>query len=102
MRVPEFIQAVSRAFLTEFSLDGGKTECFGLFLCRIADEHYAAVNNLTGQRRREDFRTERTARLWLGGHLVLNIDNELCDGLTGEKIPDAAERVRAELERERK
>ena len=98
MRVLKFIQTVSKAFLDEFSLDG-QTECFGYFICRISDEHYAAVNNSVGQRAREDFQNKDTAYLWLRGHLVLNIHNELCDGLTGKKIPDAAERVRRESER---
>ena len=47
MRVPNFIQQVSRAFLDDFSLDG-KTECYGYFLCRIDDDHWAAVNNSIG------------------------------------------------------
>lgn len=101
MKIPNFVTNVSRAFLDDFSLDGGKTECLGLFLCRLDDEHFAAVNNTRGQRWREDFRTMKTATLWLQGHTVLNIANECCDGLTGEKIPDVAERVKAELERER-
>lgn len=101
MKIPNFVTNVSRAFLDDFSLDGGKTECLGLFLCRLDDEHFAAVNNTWGQRWREDFRTMKTATLWLQGHMVLNIANECCDGLTGEKIPDVAERVKAELERER-
>ena len=100
MRVPHFIEEVSRAFLECFSLDGGKTECYGYFLCRLEEEHYAAVNNSMGKRIREDFRTKQTACLWLNEHRVLNINNELCDGLTGERIPDAAERVREEIERE--
>lgn len=95
----KFIERVSPAFLETLSLDGGRTECRGYFLCRLGDEHYAAVNNFMGQRWREEFRTEQTACLWLNEHMVLNINNELCDGLTGEKIPDVAERVRAELER---
>ena len=100
MRDLRLIQTAGRDFLRDFSVDG--TECFGFFLCKLDDEHYAAVNNSGGQRKREDFHTKKTAILWLNGHLVLNIDNVLCDGMTGKQIPDAAERVRKEIERERK
>ena len=83
-------------------MDGGRTESKGLFLCYAADEHFIAVNNERGQRWREEFKTEQTARLWLNGHMVLNMNNELCNGLTGEKDPDIAEKVRAELGRRKK
>ena len=99
MRIPTFIQAVSRGFLDNYSLDGGKTECYGLFLCRLEEEHYIAVNNSPAQRMKEEFRSPKTACLWLQGHTVLNYYNQLCNGLTGEKILEAAERVRAEIER---
>lgn len=97
----KFIERVSPAFLETLSLDGGRTECRGYFLCKLGDEHYAAVNNFMGQRWREEFRSLQTAALWLRGHKVLNYTNDLCDGLTGERIPDVAERVKAETERER-
>ena len=101
MKIPSFVTNVSRAFLDDFSLDGGRTECFGLFICRLEDEHFVAVNNQRGQRWQEEFRSLQTAMLWLQGHMVLNYTNDLCDGLTGERIPDVAERVKAEVERER-
>lgn len=100
MRDLVFIQTVSPGFLDCYSLDGGKTECYGYFLCHLDDEHWAAIDNSMGKRHREDFQTMQTACLWLNGHLVLNINNELCDGVTRERIPDVAERVRAEIERE--
>lgn len=98
---PVSIVEVSRGFRDTLSLDGGETECFGLFVCRIDEERYTAINNRWGQRWREDFRTRQTACLWLQGHMCLNIDNVLCDGETGEEIRDVAERVRAESERRR-
>lgn len=100
-KIPEFVVNVSRSFLDDFSLDGGRTECYGLFICRLEDEHFVAVNNQRGQRWQEEFRSLQTAALWLRGHKVLNYTNDLCDGLTGERIPDVAERVKAETERER-
>jgi hypothetical protein len=95
---PVSIVEVSRGFLDTLSLDGGETECFGLFVCRIEEERYAAINNRWGQRWREDFRTRQTACLWLQGHMCLNYHNELCNGETGEKVLDVAERVRKEIE----
>ena len=100
-KIPDFVVNVSRAFLDDFSLDGGRTECFGLFICRLEDEHYVAVNNTRGLRWQEEFRSLQTASLWLRGHTVLNYTNDLCNGMTGERIPDVAERVKAESERER-
>lgn len=99
---PVSIVDVSVGFLDTLSLDGGETECLGLFICRGGEEFYTAMNNQYGQRWREDFRTRRTACLWLQGHMCLNHNNELCNGETGEKILDVAERVRAESERDRK
>lgn len=101
MRGPKYIENVSLGFLDELSLDGGRTECFGRFLCRVEEERYIAVNNKRGNKLREEFKSRRTAALWLSGHLCLNIRNELCDGMTGKKILDVAERVRKEIERER-
>lgn len=97
--IPSHITVVSRAFLTDLSLDGGRTKCTGLFLCYLGEEDYCAVNNSWGQDWRMRFRNYRTACLWLDGHMCLNIHNELCDGETGETIYDVAERVRAESER---
>lgn len=96
---PVSIVEVSRGFLDTLSLDGGETECLGLFICRRGEELYTAVNNQWGQKWREDFRTRQTACLWLQGHMCLNFNNELCNGETGEKILDVAERVRKESER---
>lgn len=95
-----YIEAVPLEFIETLSLDGGETECHGLFLARAEDERWIAVNNTFGQRWREDFQSMRAARLWLQGHWCLNIDNILCDGLTGERILDVAERVRRQNARE--
>lgn len=97
---PDYIELVAPVFLETLSWDGGETECRGLFLARIADDRYVAVNNKLGQRWREEFQSKTTACQWLRGHLCLNIDNILCNGLTGERIPDVAERVRKEIGRE--
>lgn len=97
--IPSHITVVSRGFLPTLSLDGGRTQSKGLFLCYLGEEDYCAVNNSRGQDWRERFRNYRTACLWLQGHICLNIRNELVDGTTGETIYDVAERVRAESER---
>lgn len=68
----------------------------GLFIIPLCknDESYIAVNNLEGRRWIEKFQSKVAAIYWLRGHWCLNIKNELCDGSTGEKILDIAERVR--------
>lgn len=89
------IRSVPEGYLPSFTLDGENEE-EGLFLITQTrqDVCYIAVNNLDGRRWVEKFQNRTTAIYWLLGYWVLNIDNELCDGTTGKKIYDIADRVR--------
>ena len=84
------IRSVSEAFLSHLDEEDG------LFIVTLYGngEAYLAVNNLDGRRWIEKFQNRTTAIYWLLGHWCLNINNELCDGTTGKKIPDIADKVR--------
>lgn len=85
------IRSVSEAFLSRLGEEDG---LYIITLDVKNGESYLAVNNLDGRRWIEKFQNRTTAILWLRGHWCLNIKNELCDGTTGKKISDIADRVR--------
>lgn len=102
MPLPSYIQEVSPAFIDRLSFGDGEPPMRGMFFASVLGpdgEYHIAVNNAQGQGWREEFVSQRTAILWLRGHRVLNRQNQLCDGKTGERILDIAEKVRAETER---
>lgn len=66
----------------------------GHYISEVEDNRWLAFNVGKDFFWSEVFHTRRTALRWLEGKWVLNINNQLCDGSTGERILDIAEKVR--------